>query len=404
MGTSLSDIDFSEWVVSLRRHFHQYPELSNSEVKTQEKLMIELELLGIECHEIAGTGVIGTIKGGQQGKTIALRADIDALRIQEQYTSINKVYISKNNGIMHACGHDGHMAMVLGAARLLQEIRHKLKGNVKLIFQPAEEIPPGGAIEVIKEKGLKGVDAILGIHLFPNYESGRICFNKGAMMASNCKFEITITGKSGHHFNADACMDPISMGAEFISIIRNEIREILPQSARYVFEIGTIHGGDQFNQIPDMLTISGSYRVLDIEQIPKIEQTIRQVLDFIISKHRKENSENLPQYRLTIVEGYPVLKNNPVFTNAAINIFKNHSMQIEEDIRPVMASDDFAYYLNEVPGIFLFLGTRNIQKGLTNELHSNCFDFDEKILHTGVEVLFMLVCDFLEEPLKYLIN
>ncbi|MBN2764150.1 MAG: amidohydrolase [Bacteroidales bacterium] len=404
MDITATNKSFTNWLIALRRHFHQHPEVSYSEVETQKKLMLELSMLGIENYKIAGTGVIGTIKGGKKGKTIAIRADMDALKIHEKGTSLNASYISQNDGIMHACGHDGHMSIVMGAARLLQENRNHLNGNVRLIFQPAEEVPPGGAVKVIEEGGLNGVDSILGLHLFPNYNSGDICMKEGPMMASNCKFEIIITGKSGHHFNAEACIDPIAIGAEFITIIRNAISTSLPESAKYVFETGTLHGGDQFNQIPDNLSISGSYRVLDVGFLTIIEQTLKQALDQLMQKYKKENLGDFPKYELAITTGYPVLVNNPKYTKAAVNILRKHYKRVTENIKPVMASDDFAYYLQKIPGTFLFIGTRNPQKGLVNELHSNCFDIDEHVLLAGTKVLCLLVSNFLEKPSDYLQN
>lgn len=395
---------FSDWIIAVRRHFHQYPELSGKEFKTQKKIMQELDKLGIENRKIACTGVIGTIKGSMGGKTVALRADMDALKINEEPTDRNASYRSLCPGIMHACGHDGHMAMVLGAASLFEAHKDQLKGNVRVIFQPAEETPPGGAMKVIEEGGMEGVDAILGLHLFPNYESGEICLKEGAMMASHCKFEVTLTGKPGHHFNAGACIDPIVIAADFIVTIRDLIAQALPQSAQYVFEIGTIQGGEQFNQIPEQVKFSGSYRVLDPAHLSVIEQTTRRRLDELMQKYTKVKLEELPKYELTVVHGYPVLYNNPFYTQKAASILKKHFKKVNENISAVLASEDFAYYLQEKPGTFLFLGTRHLQRGLVHELHSSRFDIDEAVLDTGARLLYTLGLDFLENSSEYLHN
>jgi amidohydrolase len=396
--------DFSDWLITVRRRLHEYPELSGNEFKTQAIIMQELDRLHINNQKIAGTGIIGTITGRNKGKTIALRADMDALKIQEEVTALNTSYISRHKGVMHACGHDGHMAMVLGAARLLQKGQKQMKGNVRFIFQPAEEVPPGGALRVIKEGGLDGVDAILGLHLFPNYKSGEIFLKEGVMMASSCKFEISMTGKPGHHFNADACIDPITISSEFISTIRETITCALPESTPFVFETGTIHGGEQYNQIPGKVNISGSFRALDPDHLQMIEQTQRQTLDHLMQKYKKEKQSNLPKYEFKVITGYPVLINDPVFTKAAVSVLKKNFKQVTENTTPVFTSEDFAYYLREKPGTFLFLGTRNPQKKLVHELHSDRFDIDEPVLETGACLLYTLVHDFLENPSEYLSN
>jgi amidohydrolase len=393
--------EFVDWLISLRRHFHQFPEISFSEFNTQAKIIEILNSLGIENSKIAGTGVIGIIKGSEKGETIALRADMDALKIQEESTSLNVNYISQNTGVMHACGHDGHMAMLLGVARMLQGCKNQMKGNVKLIFQPAEEVPPGGAVDVIKMGGLIDADAILGIHLFANYSYGEICLKEGPIMASNCMFNIIFVGKSGHHSNPDSTIDPIKIASEFISTIQSKITKNLPPSAPYVFGFGTINGGEQFNQTPHQVKITGSYRMLDPKNMPIIEQTIRKCLDDIMQKNRKHSS-NLPDYKLEITNGYPVLINHKKFTQRSSEILKRIFSEVNENIDPVFASEDFARYLEVKPGTFIFLGTGNSKSEAFYNNHSDKFDFDENVLIKGVEILFAIAIDFLHSPGKYL--
>ncbi len=208
-----------DWIIKLRREFHSEPEISFKEYKTQKMIIKVLQDIGIEPQKIADTGVVATIQGQSGGPCIALRADIDALEVLEVPTARNQDYISRNTGFMHACGHDGHIAMVLGAARLLHEKRHTFAGSVRLIFQPAEEQPPGGAARVIEEGGLDSVDAIVGMHIFGAVDVGKIAFREGSFMASSNMFTIKIIGKGGHHSNPEDCIDPILIAADFISTI-----------------------------------------------------------------------------------------------------------------------------------------------------------------------------------------
>jgi amidohydrolase len=393
--------NFIDWLISLRRHFHQYPELSFKEFNSQKKIIEILNSFGIENKKIAATGVVGIIRGAEKGKTIAIRADMDALKIQEERTSLNEQYISLNEGIMHACGHDGHMAMVLGVARKLQEYKHKLKGNVKLIFQPAEEVPPGGAIEIIKLGELENIDAIIGAHVFTNIPSGEICLREGAFMAGNCMYNISIYGKSGHHASPDSTIDPILIAAEFISNIQSKLKENLPADVHYVFGNGTIKGGEQFNQTPDRVDISGSYRMLDEKNLHVIEDTMRESLDLLMKKFRKADPD-FPNYKLRVTYGYPVLSNNARFTRRSAETLKTIFPNVKENIEPVFASEDFARYLELIPVTFIVLGAGNKATGAVYDNHSNRFDIDEKILITGVEVFFTLAVDFLNKPELYL--
>ncbi len=395
--------EFSKWIIDLRRYFHMHPELSYQEFETQKKIMSILDELGIENKSIAGSGVLGLIQGDKSGKTIALRADMDALSINEKLTDYNKNYISTNEGVMHACGHDGHMAILLGAAKLLKENENKLAGKIKLIFQPAEEIPPGGAIKIISEGVLDDVNAIVGMHLFTNIESGNIFFKEGILMASHCKYDIVIKGKSGHHFKPEINVDPIQIASKFISSIQTDLKNNFSPLVRYVFGFGTISGGKQFNQTPDEVKISGSYRVLDKpDQLATIEQTVRKNLDGLMESHKKDNSLEGAQYTLDITYGYPSLINSTKFTQKSISKLKSLFSGVSSDIEPVLASEDFARYLEKVPGTFIFLGAGNSEKGLIHENHSNKFDIDEYVLVDGANIFFHIANDFLNNSNNYI--
>ena len=296
----MSPTPIEEWIIKLRREFHREPEISFKEYKTQEKIVKVLQDLGIETQKIADTGVIAAIHGQLDGPCIALRADIDALEVLEVPTARNKEYISHNTDFMHACGHDGHIAMVLGAARLLQENRHTLPGSVRLIFQPAEEQPPGGAARVIAEGGLDGVDAIVGMHIFGAVDVGKIAFREGSFMASSNMFSIKIIGKDGHHSNPDDCIDPILIAADFISTINKEIKKRIEPS-RYVLGIGKIEGGAQFNRTPDKVDIVGSFRTFDSNDTKIIDEMIKQTLDRLMGSYTSVSCSDVPSITLASI-------------------------------------------------------------------------------------------------------
>ncbi|HII80614.1 MAG TPA: amidohydrolase [Methanosarcina sp.] len=392
------------WIIRLRREFHRYPELSFKEYDTQNRILKVLGELGIEARMIADTGVLASIRGTMPGPCIALRTDTDGLQVQEEPAERNREYISRNNGVMHACGHDGHMAMVFGAARLFLENRD-FPGEVRLIFQPAEEIPPGGSVRVIAEGGLKGVDAVMGMHIFTNHESGSVGFRPGPFMASTNRFEITFKGKGGHISKPKNCIDPVRMVTDFISSIYPALEKQL-EPDKYVLGVGRIQGGAQFNRTPDSVEVLGSYRTFDSETTEIIDTTIKECLERIKERYVKPGEEfaGLPDYELDILHGYPVLVNDPVFTDA-VNLKLQESfpeLTIYPELEKTFAAEDFASYLQAVPGIFISLGTLNPEKRIVEINHSCTFDIDEDILLKGTEIFYTVSLDFLKNPEKYL--
>ncbi|MCC4771171.1 amidohydrolase [Methanosarcina sp. DH2] len=392
------------WIIRLRREFHQYPELSFEEYETQKQILEILEELGVEARKIANTGVLASIRGTMPGPCIALRTDTDGLQVQEEHTERNRDYISRNDGIMHACGHDGHMAMLFGAARLFLENRD-FPGEVRLIFQPAEEIPPGGSERIIAEGGLEGVDAVMGMHIFTNHESGSVGFRPGPFMASTNRFEATFKGKGGHISKPESCIDPVRMATDFITSLYPALEKRL-EPDKYILGIGRIQGGAQFNRTPDSVGILGSYRTFDSETTDIIDSTIKECLEKVKGRYAKPGEEfsGLPEYELDILHGYPVLVNNPVFTNAVnLKLQENFpKLTVYPEIEKTFAAEDFASYLQMVPGIFISLGTRNQEKGIVEINHSCTFDIDEDILLTGTEIFYTISLDFLKHPEKYL--
>ena len=392
------------WIIRLRREFHRYPEISFKEYETQKQILRILGELGIEARKIADTGVLASIRGTVPGPCIALRTDTDGLQVQEEITERNRDYISRNNEIMHACGHDGHMAMLFGAARLFLENRD-FPGEIRLIFQPAEEIPPGGSERVIAEGGLEGVNAVMGIHIFTNHESGSVGFRPGPFMASTNRFEVTFKGKGGHISKPESCIDPVRMATDFITSLYPALEKRL-EPDKYILGIGRIQGGAQFNRTPDSVGILGSYRTFESETTDIIDMTIKECLDRVKEKYVKPGEEfsGLPDYELDVLHGYPVLVNDPVFTDA-VNLKLQESfpeLTVYPEIEKTFAAEDFASYLQMVPGIFISLGTRNPEKGIVEINHSCTFDIDEDVLLTGTEIFYTVSLDFLKHPEKYL--
>ncbi len=392
------------WIIQLRREFHRYPELSFEEYETQKRILKILGDLGIEARKIADTGVLATIRGKLPGPCIALRSDTDGLQVQEELTERNSEYISRNEGVMHACGHDGHMAMLFGAARLFQE-NLDFPGEVRLIFQPAEEIPPGGSERVIAEGGLEDVDAVMGMHIFTNHESGSVGLRPGPFMASTNRFEIILTGKGGHISKPESCIDPVRMATDFMSNFYPALEKQL-ESDKYIIGVGRIRGGAQFNRIPDTVEILGSYRTFDRETTDIIDRTIKECLDEVVKRYAKPGEEfsGFPDYELDILHGYPVLVNDPVFTDAVNSKLQESfpELTVYPEIEKTFAAEDFASYLQKVPGIFISLGNRNPEKKILEINHSCTFDIDEEILITGTEILYTVSLDFLKNPEKYL--
>jgi len=400
------DENLVSWVTDLRRWLHQHPEPSFEEHKTQDKVVEVLGELGIECRRAGGTGVIADIHGDETGRAIALRSDMDALRIQEAETELNREYRSQNDGVMHACAHDGHIAMLLGAARWLQEHWDSLEGSVRLIFQPAEEVPPGGAGMMIADGCLDGVDAIVAAHVFGNMPLSRIGFRPGPFMASTRTFKVVIKGKPGHHMCPQDNIDPIQIAARFIDTIQTDIRQRLKPNARYVLGFGEVHAGMQHNQTPAEAEVVGTFRAYDVHDSETIAEAIRANLDGLMQAFGASAvpspSSLVPSYTLDAELAYPPLVNDPTFSRRAAEVLRQSFADVDDDMEPNLGGEDFACYLERVPGMFMFLGGGNPDRGITAMNHSDRFDMDEAVLPTGVKALLALATDFLSNPKPYL--
>ncbi len=365
-------------IVSLRRHFHTYPELSAQEHNTQQRVLEELAVLGLTPRKIAGTGVIAKLQGNLPGKTIAIRADIDALGLQDE---CGKPYQSQNPGVCHACGHDGHTAMLIGAAKTLVELKEHLAGTIIFLFQPSEECFPGGAAPMVKEGALADVDAIIGTHLWQSLSAGTSGISYNRMMASPDSFTITIKGRGGHGSMPHQTVDPLLVGAQVVTSLHTIISRNIDPLEQAVLSIGSFKSGDTFNIIPDTATLVGTVRSFTMEIKKTIFDRIEQIVSGIClaAGATFQIEKNL---------GFPPLINNPqiaeVFANASVETLgAENTLTID----PVMGGEDFSVYLEKVPGAFIFIGTGNKDKGIIYPQHHPKFDIDEKALAYGTEIM-----------------
>jgi amidohydrolase len=370
-------MDTEEYIIKMREYFHENPELSFKEYKTADKIEEELHSMGLTPKRITETGIIADIKGNGK-KTVAIRADIDALPVTEE----NKVdYVSKNKGVMHACGHDTHMAMLLGAAKMLIAEKDKLNGNIRLIFQPAEELPPGGAAGMIKNGALDNVDFVIGQHIWGLLPAGKIAIYYKEMMANADEFDIKIHGKGGHGSAPQDSIDAVYITAHLIEMLNTIVsREIDPQEPA-VITTGTVNAGYRYNIIAAHSDIAGTVRTFSTEVQEKIIKRIGDILEGLKSIYGIE-------YEYEYKKGYPVLINNEKMARdieeAAEKIVGKENIIHP---KPNMGGEDFAYFLQKVPGAYYIMGGGNIKKGINSANHSPTFDVDEETLYTGSKVL-----------------
>lgn len=382
-----------EDIISWRRDLHQIPELGLELPQTTKYIRDRLDEMGIEYKLLVnGNGIVGLIKGNGEGKTIAIRADTDALPIQEE----TGLPFASTNGRMHACGHDGHAAMLLGVAKVLNNNRDKFKGNVKLLFQPGEEYP-GGAKPMIEEGALENpkVDAIIGLHagrLSEDVSKGKIGICYDNMMASMDRVLIKIKGKGGHGAYPQISIDPIVIAAEVVTALQNIISRETSAVEPAVLSICRITGGFNQNIIPDEVELEGTIRTIDNETRKRIDNRIEEIVKGVVSAHRGDY-EYIYDYK------YPPLINDPDFTAKFIESAKK--IIPEEDIvelkDPLMGGEDMAYFLEEVPGTFFFLSNLKEIDGKVYGHHTSKFALDEGEFWKGTSLFIQTALDFLNE-------
>ena len=379
-------------IIAIRRHLHQYPELSYEEVETGKYVAEKLKALGIDYqHGIAENGVVGMIYGqNPDSKIIALRADLDALPIHE---ANNISYKSTKKGIMHACGHDAHTASLLGAARILHETRAHWSGTVKLIFQPAEEKTPGGASIMIKEGVLENPKpaVILGQHVHPPLEAGKVGLKPGIYMASADELYLTVRGHGGHGAMPQECIDPILITAHIITALQQVVSRRADPAIPTVLTLGKIQSvGGATNIIPDKVVLEGTFRTLD--------EVWRQKAKQIMVKLAEGIAESMGgSCEFVIQHGYPVLFNNEALTQQVKkDMIEFCGADNVVDLPMRMTAEDFAYYSQVMPACFYRLGTGNKKLGITSGLHTDTFNIDESALELSIGLMAWLAVKALD--------
>lgn len=375
-------------LIAIRRHLHAHPELSFEEKQTSAFVAEKLKSLHIPFTEnIGGYGIVAHI-GDTDGKLVALRGDMDALPIQEE----NDVdYVSKNPGIMHACGHDVHTTCLLGAAQILKSKESELSGGVRLLFQPAEERIPGGATLMIADGALKNPDVqlIFGQHVYPEMEQGHVGFRPGIYMASADELYITIHGKGGHAALPHRLIDPVLIAAHVITVLQQMVSRRSNAATPTVLSIGKIIGMGATNIIPDKVTLEGTLRTIDETWRAEAHGLIHQLINGICESMGAKAE-------IEIRKGYPCLINDPELTVWAKS--KAEELLGEtfvHDLPLRMTAEDFAYYGQEIPACFYRLGISNTSKNLGAPLHTSRFDIDEDALETGSALMAWLAIEAL---------
>ena len=390
-------------VVAWRRDFHKNPELGNRETRTSKIIADELRKLGYEVTTgVAKTGVVGVLRGGRPGPVVALRSDMDALPVAEQgdlpFKSTAKTeWNGQQVGVMHACGHDNHMAILLGTATVLARMKDRLPGTVKLIFQPAEEGPPpgedGGAQQMVKESVLENphVDAVFGLHVFP-YPAGTIVYRPGPVMASADSFLIKIKGRQTHGAVPWGGIDPIVIGSQVVMALQTIIsRTVNITEAPAVVTVGRFTGGNRSNIVPEEVELEGTVRAFDEGVRKDIHQRIRS-----IATHLSEAAGGTSTVEFGL--GYPVTRNDPALTERMLPTLKRAAGAENVRLGPLTGTaEDFSFFQQKVPGLFVFLGVTPRDQDYTKvaQNHSPLFFADESALPIGVRVMSNLAIDYL---------
>lgn len=376
-------------VIGFREHLHAHPELSFKEFETSTFVEAQLRSFGIhQIEKKAGTGFVVLIEGKNPSKrVVALRADMDALPIEEA----NEVpYKSKNQGVMHACGHDVHTSSLLGTARILHELREKFEGTVKLFFQPGEEIIPGGASLMIKDKALENPrpQAILGQHVMPSIPAGKVGFRKGMYMASADELYLTVKGKGGHGAMPESVIDPVLITAHIIVALQQIVSRNANPKTPTVLSFGKIIANGATNIIPNEVKVEGTFRTLDEEWRSKANKQMVRLAEGIAEAMGGSVD-------FEVRRGFPFLHNDPELTERALHAARDYMGEENVvDLDIWMAAEDFSNYAQEIDGCFYRLGTGNEEKGITSGVHTPTFDIDEDALEIGSGLMaWLAICE-----------
>lgn len=376
---------YKQNIIDLRRKFHQYPEASLNEYNTIKMIKEELDKIGIEYKSVANTGLIAEINGKNPGKTVALRADIDALSV----TELNECeFKSKNEGLMHACGHDCHISMLLGAAMVLNDIKDELNGTVKLLFQPAEEVAKGAKM-MIASGALEGVDGVFGMHVWSDIEAGSVCVQPGPLMASADLFTIKVKGKGGHGSAPHQGVDSVVVSSAIVMNLQTIVSRELGPLQSSVVSVGSLNAGSRFNVIASEGILTGTTRCFD----PKIREKFPTMLERIA---KDTASTFRAEAELEYTYGTPTVINNKEYSKLAESSLEQigaKSVVIEK----IMGGEDFSEYMNRVPGVLALVGVRNENKNACYPQHHPHYTVDEDALEIGSSLYAQYAKDFLNK-------
>lgn len=380
-------------MIEIRRYLHAHPELSFKEDKTAKYIQEFYE--GKDCDirtQVGGNGIVVTIDSGNPGKTIGIRADFDALPIEEE---TGLPFASQNPGVMHACGHDGHTAYMMILGETFIEMKDRLQGKIVILHQHAEEVPPGGAIGMIKDGALDGVDNVFGIHVMSEMESGKIFYRPGNVQTGRAYFKVTINGVGGHGSSPHKAKDAIVAASHFVVALQTVVSRSLSPFDVGSVTIGNFDGKGSFNVIKDKVTLEGDVRSMSDEAQATIEREIRAKLDGISAMFGVT-------YDLDYKNDYPVLYNDPEVTEFGVNVLKNTNITELEGVEmcePQPPSEDFAYYAKERPSMFFYVGAAP-EKEKAYPHHNPKFDIDEKSLMISAKAMGAIVVDYLKGSSK----
>ncbi|WP_096270346.1 M20 metallopeptidase family protein [Paucisalibacillus globulus] len=363
--------------VEIRRYLHQHPELSFKEYKTAEYIADFYEGLGIPYEKgVGGNGVVATLKGGKPGKTVALRADFDALPIQD---AKDVPYKSKVDGVMHACGHDGHTATLLTLAKVMKSYQKELSGTIVFLHQHAEEYAPGGAKPMIEAGAIRNVDAVFGTHLWATTPVGTVQTSKNVMMAGADRFELIIQGQGGHGAYPHETKDSIVIGSQIVTQLQQIVSRRLDPLETAVITVGMFEAGNAFNIIADTAKLVGTVRYLNTEIQEQVIEEMEKIIKGVCIA-------NECTYSFNYKKGYPPVVNHPTEAELIMEVSKKlPEVETVEEIIPVMGGEDFAYYLQERPGAFFFTGAE--KEGNHYPHHHPHFDFDERAMPIAAKTL-----------------
>jgi carboxypeptidase Ss1 len=390
MAFELSNVkEFEGEIIRIRRRIHAYPELSYREFETARLVAQTLRTLHIPAKtRVGGTGVVGLLKGAKKGNVVALRADMDALPVTE---NVNVPFKSTRPGVMHACGHDTHVAMLLGAAMLLSKHRDELQGQVKFLFQPAEEDGGrGGAKPMIEDGAMNNprVDYVFGLHISGTEPSNVFSLRPGPLMAAPDTFRMRIIGKGGHGSAPHEAVDPVFVSAQVVTALQGVTSRMIDQREPFVVSVCSIHSGTKHNIIPDEASLEGTIRTLNEKTRVQAKKYVKTVAESVSSAFKAKAEVEFQK------DAYPVTVNDPTVTKKVISILRRVRGTKTVECKPIMGAEDFSRFLQKAPGAFYFLGTRNPKKGCINTNHSSGFKVDERVLKYGSLSLANLAYEF----------